>query len=203
MSPTTKTDGNLKTAFAGESQAKRRYLLFAEKADKEGLPQIARLFRATAAAETVHATRHFDAMGRAGSMRDGTLTAAVAGDEAGATKDNLAAAVAGDEAGATKDNLTASVAGEYYEFTQMYPPFIKEAEKEDNLRAQVSFDRAKTVEQIHHKLFEAAIKALEAKQPLKNESYFVCQVCGYTVAGEAPETCPICGSLRSRFTQID
>lgn len=202
MASNTKTDGNLKTAFAGESQAKRRYMFFAEKADKEGQPQIARLFRAAAVAETVHAKRHFEAMGRAGSNKDNTLTAAAqqekhAAEELDPTKDNL------DEAVSTKDNLTAAVAGEYYEFTQMYPPFIKDAEKDDNLRAQVSFDRAKTIEQIHHKLFEAALKALEAKQPIKNEAYFVCQVCGYTVAGEAPETCPICGAPHIRFTQVD
>jgi rubrerythrin len=207
MSPNTKTDANLKAAFAGESQANRRYLSFADKADKEGQPQIARLFRAAAAAENVHARRHLDAMGRAGSDKDNTLSAADI-NEASATKDKLTATVAAehnaiDEAGSTKDNLTAAVTGEHYEFTRMYPSFTKEAEKEDNLRAQTSFDRAKSVEQIHHKLFEAAIKALEAKQPLKDEPYFVCGVCGYTVAGEAPEKCPICGALRVRFTKID
>lgn len=189
MSPNTKTDANLKAAFAGESQANRRYLLFAGKADQEGQPQIARLFRAAAAAETVHARRHFEAMGVVGSTMD-NLTAAVTSNTV-------------NEAGSTRDNLTAAVAGEHYEFTKMYPAFIKEAEKEDNLRAQISFDRAKSVEQIHHKLFEATIKALEAKQPIKSESYFVCQVCGYTVAGEAPEKCPICGALRVRFTKVD
>ena len=167
---TSKTEGNLKTAFAGESQANRRYLFFAEKADKEGQPQVARLFRAVAEAETVHARRHFDAMNGGGS---------------------------------TSDNLKAASKGEHYEFTEMYPSFIKEAEKEDNLKAQMSFDRANSVEQIHHKLFESTIKALESKQPIKVEPYFVCQVCGYTVAGEAPETCPICGAPRSRFTHIE
>ncbi|MDO8715532.1 MAG: rubrerythrin family protein [Dehalococcoidales bacterium] len=189
MSQNTKTDGNLKTAFAGESQAKRRYLLFAEKADKEGYSQIARLFRAASAAENVHARRHFEAMGTAGSTMD-SMTAAVTSNTV-------------DEAGSTKDNLTVAVTGEHYEFTKMYPSFTKEAEKEDNLRAQISFDRAKSVEQIHHKLFEATIKALEAKQPIKSEPYFVCGVCGYTVAGEAPEKCPICGALRVRFTKVD
>jgi rubrerythrin len=203
MSPNAKTDGNLKTAFVGENQANRSYLSFAQKADKEGYPQIGRLFRAAAAAaEAVHATRHFDAIGRAGSAWDNTLVAAVPGernalDPAGSTKDTL------DEVGTTKDNLTAAVAREYYEFTQMYPPFIKDAEKDGNLRAQVSFDRAKTIEQIHHGLFESALKALEAKQSLKDERYFVCQVCGYTVAGEAPEKCPICGALHSRFTKVE
>lgn len=187
MSSNMKTEGNLKTAFAGESQANRRYLLFAEKADKDGYPQIARLFRAAAAAETVHAKRHLDAMDVASR----------------AVAEALANEGQPNSAQSTRDNLTAAAAGEHYEFTQMYPPFIKDAEKEGNLRAQMSFDRANAVEQIHHKLFESTIKALESKQPLKDEPYFVCQVCGYTVAGEAPETCPICGAPRSRFKQVD
>lgn len=74
-----KTEENLKAAFAGESQANRRYLFFADKADKEGLVQVARLFRAAADAETVHARNHFDAMDGVGSTRD-NLTAAVMGE---------------------------------------------------------------------------------------------------------------------------
>lgn len=187
MSPNTKTDGNLKTALAGESQANRRYLLFADKADKEGYPQIARLFRAAAAAESVHARRHLDAMDVASR----------------AVAEALANEVQTNNAQSTRDNLMAATAGEHHEFTEMYPPFIKDAEREDNLRAQISFERAKTVEEIHHQLFNSTLKALEAKQPLKNESYYVCQVCGYTVAGESPEKCPICGAPRSRFTKVD
>lgn len=59
----TKTDDNLAEAFAGESQANRKYLAFAEKADNDGFPQVAKLFRAAAAAETVHAHNHLRAMG--------------------------------------------------------------------------------------------------------------------------------------------
>ncbi len=189
MAQNTKTDGNLRAAFAGETQAKRRYLFFAEKADQEGQPQIARLFRAASAAENVHARRHFEAMGAAGSTMD-SMTAAVTNE-------------AGGEAVSTKDNLTAAITGEHYEFTKMYPVFIKEAEKDDNVKAAVSFGRANSVEKVHHSLFEAALKALEAKQPLKTEDYYVCGVCGYTVAGEAPEKCPICGALRVRFNKVD
>ncbi len=70
---------NLQTAFAGESQANRKYLFFAEKADKEGHPQIARLFRAAAESETVHARNHLKSMGGIGSTKD-NLQAAVAGE---------------------------------------------------------------------------------------------------------------------------
>jgi len=165
-----KTEGNLQQAFAGESQANRRYLFFADKADKEGHPQIARLFRAAAEAETVHARNHFAAM---------------------------------DGIGSTGDNLLAAVTGEHHEFTRMYPPFIEEAENENNKRAQRSFEYANEVEQIHHGLFEEALKALEAGQPLKDEPYLVCPVCGYTVGGEAPERCPVCNTPGDRFKRVE
>ncbi len=165
-----KTEKNLQEAFAGESQANRRYLFFADKAEKEGHPQIARLFRAAAEAETVHARNHFNAM---------------------------------DGVGSTRENLLAGVTGEHYEFTRMYPLFIAQAEQEENKRAQRSFEYANEVEQIHHDLYREALKAVEAGQQLKDEPYFVCQGCGNTVAGEAPETCPICGAPRSRFKSVE
>jgi rubrerythrin len=165
-----KTEANLQTAFAGESQANRRYLFFADRAEKEGYPQVARLFRAAAEAETVHARNHFNAM---------------------------------DGLGATKDNLMAASMGEHYEFTRMYPPFIATAEEEDNQRARISFEYANEVEQIHHRLFEEVLKAVNGGQTLKNEPYFVCPVCGNTVAGAAPEKCPICGTARDKFKRVD
>ena len=164
------TEENLQSAFAGESQANRRYLFFADKAEKEGYPQAARLFRAAAEAETVHARNHLAAM---------------------------------DGVGSTRDNLMAGAIGEHYEFTRMYPPFIEQAEAENNKRAQRSFEYANEVEQIHHKHFEEAIKALEVGQQLKDEPYFVCPVCGNTVAGEAPEKCPICGAPGSSFKRVE
>ncbi|MDP3879332.1 MAG: rubrerythrin family protein [Dehalococcoidales bacterium] len=164
------TDKNLQEAFAGESQANRRYLFFAEKADKEGQPQVARLFRAVAEAETVHARNHFNVM---------------------------------DGVGSIKDNVAAGAMGEHYEFTRMYPGFIAKAEEEGNEKAQRSFEYANQVEQIHHGMYEAVLKALEAGQVLKNEPYFVCPVCGNTVAGAAPDKCPICSTVGSRFKKFE
>ena len=164
------TEENLQSAFAGESQANRRYLFFADKAEKEGYPQVARLFRAAAEAETIHARNHFAAM---------------------------------DGVGSTRDNLMAGAIGEHYEFTRMYPPFIEQAESEGNERARISFEYANEVEQIHHKHFEEAIKAFDAGQQLEDKPYFVCPACGNTVAGEAPEKCPICGTPRSKFKRVE
>ena len=164
------TQDNLQEAFAGESQASRRYLFFADKADAEGHPVIARLFRAAAEAETVHARNHLKAM-------DGIKS--------------------------TRENLNAAIAGEQYEFTQMYPGFITQAKAEANQPAETSFTWANKVEEIHHSLYQQALKALDEAEPLKDEPYFVCQGCGYTVGGEAPERCPVCGAPRKTFKQVE
>jgi len=164
------TQENLQDAFAGESQGSRRYLFFSDKADKESQPQIARLFRAAAEAETVHAYNHLEVMGGIGS---------------------------------TKDNLGAAINGERHEFTEMYPGFIEQAESENNKRARISFGYANEVEKIHYGLYQKALEALESGQKLKEASLFVCQVCGNTVEGEAPERCPVCGAPCSKFKQVD
>jgi len=167
MSNTTE---NLQEAFAGESQASRRYLFFAEKAEGEGHRQVARLFRAAAEAETIHAGNHLKTMGGVGL---------------------------------TRDNLKAAISGESYEFTKMYPGFIEQARSEANQKAEITFNYANKVEKIHHSLYQKALGALEAGQEPKAEPYFVCQVCGNTVAGEAPEKCPICGAPRSKFKRVE
>jgi rubrerythrin len=164
-----KTDDNLKEAFAGESQANRKYLFFAEKADKEGQAQIARLFRAAAAAETVHAKNHLEVL--KGIMSTG-------------------------------DNLKAAMGGEHHEFTRMYPAMIEQADKEKNEAAERSFNLANTVEQIHHRLYQDALSALEGGRKMKDEPYFVCQICGNTVAGSAPDKCPVCGARKGMFKEV-
>ena len=102
----TKTHENLKEAFAGESQANRRYLYFAQKADVEGYPDVAAMFRSVAEGETGHAFGHFDFL-------------AAAGDPA-----------TGEPVGATADNLKSAIAGETYEYTEMYPGFARTARDE-------------------------------------------------------------------------
>ena len=99
----THTHENLKEAFAGESQANRRYLWFAQKADIEGLPDVASLFKNVADGETGHAHGHLEYL-------------AEVGDPA-----------SGEPIGYSEQNLKASIAGETYEYTQMYPGFAKTA----------------------------------------------------------------------------
>lgn len=161
---------NLKAAFAGESQANRKYLAFAAKAEADGWPQIAKLFRAAAAAETVHAHAHLRAMGGIGDM---------------------------------KANLEAAIAGESYEYREMYPKFLEEAEAEGGNKAAVnSFRYANAVEKTHFDLYSKALAAFEAGGDLAPDAIWVCDVCGHTVVGAPPDKCPVCGAVRSRFKEI-
>lgn len=164
------TSGNLSEAFAGESKANRMYTAFAKKADEEGHKQVAKLFRAAAAAETVHALNHLNAM---------------------------------DEIKGTAENLKKAVHGEHHEFQSMYPAFIKDAEEESAKGAKWTFEVASKVEEIHHRLYSAALEAVENGEEMAETDYYVCQVCGNTVEGEAPDKCPICGASRKKFARIE
>jgi rubrerythrin len=160
---------DLQAAFAGESQANRKYLAFAKKADEEGHPQIAKLFRATAQAETVHALSHFDVMG---GVKD------------------------------TSANLKTAIDGEGYEFKEMYPKFVADAEKEKNEPALATFKHALAVEMIHHGLYTGALNALNSGKDLPKAPIFVCGVCGNTVLSAAPAICPVCGAPRTKFSEV-
>jgi len=162
------TQDNLQAAFAGESQANRKYLAFAAKADAEGRPQIAKLFRAVAAAETVHAHAHLRAMKGIGD---------------------------------TKANLEEAIAGAHHEFTQMYPPYLEEAEAEGNRPAAISFRYALEVEKIHHELYTSALKALSQGEDLPAGAIHVCEVCGHTVFGDVPDKCPVCGAVKTKYRE--
>ena len=163
------TEENLKDAFAGESQANRKYLAFAKKADKESFPQTARLFRAAAQAEAVHAHAHLRVMGGIKS---------------------------------TEENLAEAIEGEGFEFQQMYPEYVKQAQQENNKAALISFQNALAVEQIHHGLYSQALNALQAGADLPDSKVYVCAVCGNTVLGEPPEKCPVCGAPKEKFDEI-
>ena len=164
-----KTDENLKAAFSGESQANRMYTAFARKADEEGLPQTAKLFRAAAEAETVHALNHLRVLGQVKS---------------------------------TADNLGTAILGETYEFKKMYPDFIAEAKKEGNKKAEISFDYANKVEQIHANLYQKALDSLKNKMELTKTDMYVCPVCGNTFEGATPDVCPICATPKDKFMKI-
>ena len=163
----SKTEQNLQDAFAGESQANRKYLAFAKKADKEGYKQVAKLFRAAAEAETVHAHNHLKQL-------DGIKS--------------------------TKENLEAAVSGESHEFETMYPQMIKDAEEEGNKGALRSFNFANDVEKVHADLYQKALDNIGSNE---EADYFVCDICGYTAEGEAPDQCPVCKAKKELFKKID
>lgn len=156
---------NLKDAFAGESQAFQKYSAFAKKAEQDGFPNIARLFRLTAQAEKIHAEGHFKSL---------------------------------DGVAATVENLQAAIDGETYEYTKMYPPMLKKAE-EDNHKAKRMFDYALDAEQVHAKLYSQALAAAKGGKDLGVTDFFLCPVCGNIEFGKAPEKCPICGTLGTKF----
>lgn len=162
------TDQNLKDAFAGESQANRKYLAFAKQAQKDGFPNIAKLFRTAAEAETIHAHGHLAAM-------DGVKT--------------------------TVENLKAAVEGETYEYTQMYPPMLKQAEA-DGHKAKKMFAWAEKAEAVHAKLYQMALDAAKQGKDLAESSIYLCPICGHIEIGGPPDACPICGAKKDKFVQV-
>src|SRR5580765_6328373 len=135
----SKTHTNLKEAFAGESQANRRYLYFAKVADVEGQPDVAGLFRDTAEGETGHAHGHLDYLKRVGDP------------------------ATGEPIGDTVKNLKASIAGETYEYTQMYPGFAKTAREEGFEEIAEWFETLARAERSHAGRFQKGLDTLNTK----------------------------------------
>ena len=132
----SKTQENLKEAFAGESQANRRYLYFAQKADVEGYPDVAALFRSVAEGETGHAFGHFDFL-------------AAAGDP-----------VTDEPVGPTEDNLRSAIAGETYEYTEMYPGFARTARDEGFVEVAEWLETLARAEKSHAGRFTQGLESL-------------------------------------------
>jgi rubrerythrin len=132
----TKTHDNLKEAFASESQANRRYLYFAQKADIEGYPDISTLFRSVAEGETGHAFGHFDFLAAAGDpVTDQTV-------------------------GGTEDNLRSAIHGETYEYTQMYPGFARTAREEGFVEIAEWLETLARAEKSHAGRFQQGLRNL-------------------------------------------
>lgn len=132
----TQTFHNLKEAFAGESQANRRYLYFAQKADVEGYPDVAALFRSVAEGETGHAFGHFDHL-------------AIVGDPA-----------TGEPVGPTEDNLKSAIAGETYEYSEMYPGFARQAREDGFDEIAEWFETLARAERSHAGRFGKGLESL-------------------------------------------
>jgi len=156
----------LEAAFAGESMAHMRYLIFAEKAEGDGLPNLGRLFRAIAYAEQVHATNHYRELG------------------------NVQGAAG---------NLQTCIDGENHEVTEMYPVYHNAAEFQKEAGAVRCAHYALEAEKIHEAMYKSAKRTVEKDGDPTLDTIHICPVCGYTVEGEPPEFCPVCGAKRALF----
>jgi rubrerythrin len=178
MRPTT--EQNMINAFGGESMAHMRYRLFARQAEAQ-FPNVARLWRAISEAELIHAGDHYRTLKYV--------------DE-GRVANSMGAFGPGDVA----KNLGLSVAGESYEIDEMYPAFKQIAEMQGEKDAFRSFDWSYQTEIKHRELFLKAQAAVTGGRDMELGPVQVCEVCGYTLEGEAPDECPVCGAKKEKFT---
>ncbi len=177
----SQTLSNLQAAYEGESNATIKYTAFAIKAEVEGFPRAAALFRAAARAEQVHAAHHARIILEMG----GTPTAVIHAPEVKSTRENLQAAKAGEE----------------YERDVMYPDFIKEAEANGHKDALRTFTLALKAETVHARLYGEALANLEAQRA--QVTFYVCLVCGEVTDDPAEaERCPLCNAPKEKFLAV-
>ncbi|MDD3858708.1 MAG: rubrerythrin family protein [Bacteroidales bacterium] len=172
----TKTEKNLLKSFAGESQARSRYTMFAKIAKKEGYEQIAGIFLETAEQELQHAKMFFRYM------------------ESGEPLEITAMYPAGKES-TTEDNLQAAAMGEHEEWAVDYPEFAKVAEEEGFKDSAVSFKMIAKVEAEHEKRYLKLLDNLKNNKVFEKEEEveWMCRKCGYVHKGKkALKNCPAC-----------
>jgi len=179
-----KTIGNLKAGFKGESTASAKYAAYAVQADKEGLKNIAILFRALSKSESIHAANHKLVLDQLGQKVDDI-------------KPDFTVKT-------TKENLDDAANGETYEVITMYPGFITTANDEGVISAAKSFRWAKDTEKKHMDMCKNAAAALAAKKEATLPSvYWVCPKCGNTYDVPVPEAkCSFCETSKSRFIKF-
>ena len=178
----TRTEKNILTAFAGESQARNRYTYAASKARKEGYVQISDIFIETADQEKEHAKRLFKLL------------------EGGEVE--VQAAFPAGTIGTTAENLKAAAGGEHEEWECMYPDFAKTAREEGLEAAAVVFEAIAVAEKQHEKRYLALLANIENDTVFKKSEPVVwrCRNCGYVHEGEeAPKTCPACAHPQAHF----
>lgn len=178
----SKTERNILTAFAGESQARNRYTYFASQARKDGYVQIADIFEETANQEREHAQRLFK------FLKGGEVTISAA-FPAGVTEDTLT-------------NLRAAAAGEHYEQTEMYPFFAKVARDEELPAIADAFEAIAVAERQHEKRYNDLAANIENGRVFSRSKPVTwrCRNCGYLHKGtDAPQVCPACAHAQAHF----
>jgi len=178
----TKTEKNLMSAFAGESQARNRYTFFASVAKKEGYEQIAGIFLETADNEKEHAKRFFKLLGKVGDVEiTGSFPTGI---------------------GTTIENLESAAKGEHEEWYDLYERFSKEAAEEGFAEISVVFKKVSEVEQHHEMRYRKLLENIENNTVFKKPEVvqWKCRNCGYVFTGkDAPEKCPACAHPKSYF----
>ncbi|MGQ9609998.1 MAG: rubrerythrin family protein [bacterium] len=174
------TAGDLRSAFGGESQAHMRYLIYANKAKEEGFNNVYRLFTAISDAERVHATNHFRTLANVGGAF-------------------LVPSMAGFGLGSTLSNLNVAIEGETFEINEMYPAYISVAKEQNEADAVESLRRAFVSEKVHVKMFQNAKDAVSNNKDMELGVVQICQECGWTIEGDAPDICPICQKPKEYF----
>jgi len=163
------TEANVQAAFAGESQAHVKYLNFADKAEKEGFPNVARVFQAASYAEQIHASNHLRAL---------------------------------EGIQGTAANLGEAIGGETFEVEQMYPAYKAVAEAQGEKKALRYMDWALEAEKVHAKLYAEAKQAVEGGKDVAAQDIWVCAACGFTMEGQPPDKCPVCGASKEKFRRF-
>lgn len=171
---------NLKSAIAGETGASAKYDAFAKAAEEQGFYQIARLFKATSAAEQIHIGLEYALVSEKDSLFEKPVVEAPAAE-------------------ASDLNLISGANGEIYETSDMYPSFIKKAQEEGETKAVQVFTRAKLAESVHAERYLAAYNDLDSPD---DDLFYLCPHCGYIHKGEDFEKCPICFCPKSSFTSF-
>lgn len=174
-----KTVANLKAAINGEATASAKYAAFAEQAAKDSLFAVEALFKATSQAEAIHVKNHQDVLASLGVT-------------------DYQPMVESFEVKSTPENLQAAIEGETYEFTTMYPGFIKDAETEKVQAALVSYNFAQDAEKGHAAIYADVLAKLSTPDVLAT-AYYLCPKCGNTYAGTASESCELCQTPSEQF----
>ena len=181
----SRTEKNLLTAFAGESQARNRYSFAADKAKKEGFEKVAAIFEVTAEQERAHAKKLF------GFLQGGEV--------------EISAAFPAGVVGTTVENLKAAAGGEHHEYSSMYPDFARIAREEGFENVAKLFDAIAVSERYHERRFLALAETIESGRMFKREAQteWYCRKCGYVHAGEEPpDFCPACSHAKSYFEAL-
>lgn len=178
------TAQNMRNAFGAECAAHMRYLQFSELAAFENFPNVARLFRALAFGERVHASSHYRQ-----------------------TKELLGEYCVSFTApfilNRTVDNMTKAFEAEREESEEFYPPLAAAARSQGEMHAAQNFEWMAQVEKAHSEVLRVSLESLEhtAGDPKVGELY-VCDICGLVVEGKPPENCPVCMAKQFRFRQV-